>query len=98
MSFLLFSHCSRCWWDHIFLDILGCNLLGIYIGLSICNFFEIKQYPLWIGITKIKTTSGKIKRALEQFTPYNWTSYKWEIFSSFDRFIYFSIIMIGVIF
>eukprot|EP01080_Neovahlkampfia_damariscottae_P001051 gene1051-10570_t len=72
----------ECWWDHLFLDILGCNLFGIIIGLNICNFFKIKRYPLWIGITKIKTTPGKIKRALEQFTPYNWTSYEWEIFST----------------
>ena len=34
----------ECWWDHIFLDLLGCNLLGIVIGNYIMKKFEIPTF------------------------------------------------------
>jgi len=34
----------ECWWDHIILDILGCNALGIWLGDLTCKYFEMKTY------------------------------------------------------
>lgn len=34
----------ECWWDHLLLDVFGCNLLGIYLGLALCRRFQVLQY------------------------------------------------------
>jgi phosphatidylserine synthase 2 len=79
---------KECWWDHIIVDVLVCNNLGIILGLYICDYLNMKKYPLWIGVSDIPTTKGKIVRIIEQFTPFNWTSYNWEMFESPKRFFY----------
>lgn len=80
---------KECWWDHVIIDVLICNNVGIMIGLWISNkFCEYREYE-WIGIDNIPTVQGKITRVFKQFTPYYWTSYRWEIFESWKRFLYF---------
>ncbi|KAJ0398381.1 hypothetical protein ATCC90586_000718 [Pythium insidiosum] len=76
---------NECWWDHLFLDIFTCNAFGIYLGMKVCRWFEMKKFN-WVGIRKIPNLSGKAKRALAQFTPAYWLAYNWKIFTSFDRF------------
>lgn len=66
----------ECWWDALILDVLLCNGLGIWVGLKICKILEMRDYK-WIGIRDISTTSGKIKRAVLQFTPESWTCVRW---------------------
>nr|ASN64467.1 phosphatidylserine synthase [Eimeria falciformis] len=34
----------ECWWDHLILDVFGCNLLGIYLGLALCKRMQMLQY------------------------------------------------------
>ncbi|KFG39615.1 phosphatidyl serine synthase [Toxoplasma gondii p89] len=34
----------ECWWDHLILDVFGCNLLGMYLGLALCRRFQMKEY------------------------------------------------------
>jgi phosphatidylserine synthase 2 len=34
----------ECWWDHLILDIFGCNLCGIILGYYTCKMFEFKKY------------------------------------------------------
>ena len=38
---------SECWWDVIFLDIFGCNLLGIIIGVFIMKYCKMKVSKLY---------------------------------------------------
>jgi len=38
---------AECWWDHIILDILVMNALGIHLGMWALHFFEGKPYS-WI--------------------------------------------------
>jgi phosphatidylserine synthase 2 len=75
----------ECWWDHVFLDIFSCNALGIYFGMKVCKWLEMKKYN-WVGIRKIPNLTGKARRALAQFTPAYWLAYDWKIFRSADRF------------
>ncbi|TDH67914.1 hypothetical protein CCR75_003812 [Bremia lactucae] len=86
---ITFSHWlanfNECWWDHLFFDIFTCNAAGIYLGMQICHFFEMRRFN-WVGIRKIPNLSGKAKRALAQFTPAYWMAYDWKIFRSADRF------------
>lgn len=86
---LTFSHWlpnfKECWWDHIFLDVFMCNAAGIYLGMKMCHWFEMKSYN-WVGIQTIPHLSGKAKRAMEQFTPFDWLPYDWKMFRSQSRF------------
>jgi phosphatidylserine synthase 2 len=59
---------TECWWDHLILDLFGCNLLGIICGFYVCHCFQMKKYE-WQGISKIKTRRGQVKRLLGQFMP-----------------------------
>ncbi|KAG5889600.1 hypothetical protein JTB14_024021 [Gonioctena quinquepunctata] len=66
----------ECWWDALILDVLICNGFGIWCGLRICRMLEMREYK-WVGIKDIHSTTGKIKRAMLQFTPESWTSVRW---------------------
>nr|XP_018904478.1 PREDICTED: phosphatidylserine synthase 1-like [Bemisia tabaci] len=66
----------ECWWDAIVLDILLCNGLGIWLGLKICKCLEMREYK-WVSVKDIRSTSGKLKRVMLQFTPGSWTHVRW---------------------
>ena len=60
----------ECWWDNLILDVLLCNGLGIFTGMMVCRFFEMREHH-WESFKNISTRTGRIKRALLQFTPGN---------------------------
>lgn len=66
----------ECWWDALILDVLICNGLGIWCGLKICKMLEMREYK-WASIRDISSTTGKLKRAVLQFTPVSWTTVRW---------------------
>ena len=76
---------AECWWDHWILDVLVCNWLGLWAGMKICHYLDIKTYS-WRGIRAIPTYSGKVKRAVQQFTPYSWTKFEWAYTKDFKHF------------
>eukprot|EP01133_Synstelium_polycarpum_P014158 gene14158-16686_t len=100
---LTFAHLlpnfHECWWDHIILDILVCNALGIFSGVLTLRFLKMKEYN-WTGVETKKTKKRSfIVRALKQFTPVHVDEYHWEILSEWRRLvsIIFVIILISVI-
>ncbi|XP_064481157.1 phosphatidylserine synthase-like isoform X2 [Ornithodoros turicata] len=66
----------ECWWDALVLDVLLCNGLGIWLGMAICRKLEMRTYE-WESIKDIQSTTGKIRRAVLQFTPASWTHVRW---------------------
>ncbi|KAL0849142.1 hypothetical protein ABMA28_013490 [Loxostege sticticalis] len=66
----------ECWWDSVILDVLICNGFGIWCGLKICKVLEMREYK-WVSIRDISSTTGKIKRAILQFTPVHWAPVRW---------------------
>lgn len=77
----------ECWWDALILDVLVCNGLGIWCGLKICQILEMREYK-WASIRDISSTTGKIKRAVLQFTPVSWSTVRWlNPESTYMRFI-----------
>ncbi|ORZ03368.1 phosphatidyl serine synthase-domain-containing protein [Syncephalastrum racemosum] len=72
---------AECWWDHWILDVLLCNWAGIYLGIKTCQHFAMKEYS-WIQFRQIPTLRGKAKRAVQQFTPHDWTPFAWKALSS----------------
>lgn len=74
---------QECWWDSMFMDLLGANLLGMILGRITLGYFETKFYD-WSG--KKEKRMGALRFALSQFTPISWMQYDWEVFSNFKRF------------
>ncbi|XP_043993871.1 phosphatidylserine synthase 1 [Gambusia affinis] len=72
----LLPNFAECWWDQLILDILLCNGGGIWLGMTACRFLEMRIYR-WGSTKKIHSTTGKIKRAVLQFTPASWTFVRW---------------------
>lgn len=66
----------ECWWDALILDVLVCNGLGIWLGMQICSWFEMRTYN-WESVKDIQSTTGKIRRVALQFTPASWTTVRW---------------------
>uniref|UniRef100_A0A3P9NN52 Phosphatidylserine synthase n=1 Tax=Poecilia reticulata TaxID=8081 RepID=A0A3P9NN52_POERE len=81
----LLPNFAECWWDQLILDILLCNGGGIWLGMTACHSLEMRSYR-WASIKKIHSTTGKLKRAVLQFTPASWTFVRWfDPNSSFQR-------------
>lgn len=45
----LLPNFKECWWDALILDVLVCNGLGIWCGLKVCSFLEMREYK-WVSI------------------------------------------------
>ncbi|KAF9240258.1 phosphatidyl serine synthase-domain-containing protein [Melanogaster broomeanus] len=77
---------AECWWDHWILDVLICNWLGTYLGMKTCQYLEVKPYE-WRGLRQTMGLRSKARRVLSQFSPHDWTAFKWEGTTSFRHYI-----------
>lgn len=51
----LLPNFAECWWDQVILDILLCNGGGIWLGMTVCHFLEMRTYS-WASIKSVKFT------------------------------------------
>ncbi|KII90666.1 hypothetical protein PLICRDRAFT_540747 [Plicaturopsis crispa FD-325 SS-3] len=86
---------AECWWDHWILDVLVCNWLGTYVGMKTCQYFEVKPYQ-WRGFKQTRGLRSKARRVLSQFSPHDFTAFKWEGTVSFTH--YFTVVLLLVVF
>ncbi|KIL00211.1 hypothetical protein PAXRUDRAFT_821916 [Paxillus rubicundulus Ve08.2h10] len=77
---------AECWWDHWILDVLVCNWLGTYLGMKTCQYLEVKPYE-WRGLRQTRGLRSKARRVLSQFSPHDWTAFKWEGTTSFRHYL-----------
>ncbi|TFK27595.1 phosphatidylserine synthase 2 [Coprinopsis marcescibilis] len=77
---------AECWWDHWVLDVLLCNWLGTYLGMKVCQYFEVKPYE-WRGFRQSKGLKSKAKRVLSQFSPHDFTTFKWGTATDFLHYM-----------
>ncbi|CAN0152971.1 unnamed protein product [Ascophyllum nodosum] len=73
----------ECWWDSLIIDLLGANLLGMVLGLYTLRFLETRTFD-WSQ----KDGSGRLAsslRVLSKFSPFRWSKWRWQAFSSFKR-------------
>jgi len=90
----LLPNFAECWWDAVLLDVFLCNALGIHIGMWICQRMELRTFK-WESVKDIQSTTGKIRRAVLQFTPETWTANKWlDPNSSFMRVVGVAILVV----
>ncbi|CAH1775510.1 unnamed protein product, partial [Owenia fusiformis] len=90
----LLPNFQECWWDAFILDVLLCNGIGILFGMQACKWLEMRNYH-WESIKDIHTTTGKIRRAVLQFTPASWTHVRWlDPHSSYMRVVSVTILVV----
>lgn len=77
---------QECWWDHAGLDLCGANAAGIFVGMQVVHYLELKTYN-WVGLRDIPKLKDKMKRVARQYTtPASFETYDWDVFRSFRRF------------
>ncbi|KDQ62814.1 hypothetical protein JAAARDRAFT_149935 [Jaapia argillacea MUCL 33604] len=86
---------AECWWDHWILDVLVCNWLGTYLGMKTCQYFEVKHYE-WRGFRQTRGFRSKTKRVVTQFSPHDFTAFKWE--GTVDFLHYFAVVLLLALF
>ena len=82
----------ECWWDHLFLDLFGCNMAGIilgsltikYIGVSRINWVYEKPKPAEANRV---CDEGIVLRTLSKLKPDVYTTYNWRIFENLTKYL-----------
>ncbi|KAK7022173.1 phosphatidyl serine synthase-domain-containing protein [Favolaschia claudopus] len=86
---------KECWWDHWILDVLLCNWAGTWLGMKVCQYFEVKPYS-WRGFRQTRGLRSKARRVFSQFSPHDFTSFKWGTASSIKN--YFAVVLLLAVF
>ncbi|CAN0068170.1 unnamed protein product, partial [Laminaria digitata] len=73
----------ECWWDSLIIDLLGANLIGMTLGLYTLRFLETNTFD-WNSKER-STKFAKSLRLLSKFSPFRWSKWRWQAFSSFKR-------------
>ncbi|WAQ82502.1 hypothetical protein PtA15_2A819 [Puccinia triticina] len=84
---------AECWWDHWILDVLICNWGGLWLGMKTCEWLRVRPFS-WRGLRPVaveKNPSASRRRAAkyaaQQFTPHDWTEFRWEGTKRFRNYI-----------
>ena len=60
-------------------------------GMKTCQYFEVKPYE-WRGFRQTRGLRSKARRVLSQFSPHDFTAFKWEGTASFMH--YFTVVLL----
>jgi phosphatidylserine synthase 2 len=67
---------NECWWDSVFMDVLGANMLGMVLGHYTLRFLSCKNYD-WEQRSKKVDSGHHLMNLLSRFTPFSWSNYQW---------------------
>ncbi|KAL0217355.1 hypothetical protein RCL1_007936 [Eukaryota sp. TZLM3-RCL] len=86
---------KECWFDHWILDVLCCNLLGIWLGSITCEYLSFPQQCWFDGKEstvkpKIESKFSKLKKDLGIFS---FAKFKWDFWKSPARFFTVSLVI-----
>lgn len=79
----------ECWWDHIFLDLFGCNLLGILMGNFVIKRFKLENFHWFFEPTERSEKMPYLRRfwfSLTEVTPFV-KSHRWHWLASPENFL-----------
>ena len=78
---------AECWWDSLILDIILCNMIGIFLGYLTCKYLEMRTYK-WFGKkSKRGGCTDFVQKFFELFQPNVWVNFNWHMFSSLGNFL-----------
>ena len=79
----------ECWWDHVFLDLFGCNLIGIILGHYTLQYYGIPKIKWVLGSSepekKDSCPTGKLKSAVTKIQPDLLEVYQWSALKDTNR-------------
>ena len=86
---MTFSHWLNnfieCWWDHLFLDVLGMNLIGIILGYLTVKYYNMKSYK-WLANDETQNKPIKDSILFKLFVPSHTDVYDWDMLSSSRKY------------
>jgi len=81
----------ECWWDHMFLDLFGCNMFGIFLGSLTIKYIGVSRIN-WV-YEKPKATKNKVceegvvLRTMSKLKPDVYTTYNWKMFENLQKYL-----------
>ena len=88
----------ECWWDHLFLDLFGCNLIGIILGYYTLKYFSVSKIT-WVydpksvksdkrgTVPKDEACSNVVFNFFDKFKPQVFEKYEWAGLRSPQRLL-----------
>lgn len=70
----------ECWWDHLVVDVLICNSIGIHFGLFLADVTGFKRFH-WVRGEENEETSI-VWNVIDIFNPFAWIKKNWAVFAS----------------
>jgi phosphatidylserine synthase 2 len=87
----LLPNLQECYWDRLFLDVFGANLIGMVIGMYLVNKLEQRSARLdWstqVPLHHMTSRTAKARRIMVQFTPLTWDADKWKMTENPEHFL-----------
>jgi hypothetical protein len=80
---------AECWWEKIFIDLLGTNLIGNLLGAAVIRYFNMKRYHWFIEPTPHFESLSNLEK-FKYFFSHRLVSIKegkWHVFSSVRNFL-----------
>lgn len=76
----------ECWWDHLILDIFGCNMLGIFTGKWLIEKFKMRTHD-WSLKLRGEKDKGFWYNIKQFFLAKSLIEHQWKVLSSTKRFL-----------
>lgn len=67
---------QECWWDSVFMDVLGANMLGMFMGRLTLQYLSCKDY-VWEPSNTNGPFLSHVRHFFRKFTPFSWSEYTW---------------------
>lgn len=67
---------QECWWDSVFMDVLGANMLGMFLGHLTLRYLSCRNYD-WERSNKNRRFWRHFLDIGRKFTPFSWSNYSW---------------------
>lgn len=81
----------ECWWDHLFLDLFGCNMFGILLGSLTIKYIGVSRINWVYEKPKSKPNKicedGIIMKTIGKLKPDVYTTYNWKIFENLQKYL-----------
>ena len=67
---------EECWWDSVFMDVLGANMIGMILGRWTLKYLSCRDYD-WEPTNRNPPLWTQLKHLAIRFTPFSWSQYHW---------------------
>jgi len=80
----------ECWWDHLLLDLFGCNLIGIFLGALTIKYMGVSRINWMVKKQpkqeQIPDNCSGMSKVVMKMKPEVFVKYEWNMFQSLTRY------------